>query len=125
MNRTKVVAAIIKKDNLSLIVQRNKNKHLGLKWEFPGGKVEFKETLKEALIREIKEELNITINVHQKIGEEIYKDSKINVILHYFLCSHQSGTLKLNDHENFAWVNKKNFKKYEFVEGDGNILSLL
>jgi len=125
MNRTKVVAAIIKKDNLSLIVQRNKNKHLGLKWEFPGGKVESKETLKEALIREIKEELNITINVHQKIGEEKYKDSKINVILHYFLCSHQSGTLKLNEHENFAWVNKKNFKKYEFVEGDGNILSLL
>jgi len=125
MNRTKVVAAIIKKDNLSLIVQRNKNKHLGLKWEFPGGKVESKETLKEALIREIKEELNITINVHQKIGEEKYKDSKINVILHYFLCSHQSGTLKLNEHENFAWVNKKNFKKYEFVEGDGNILPLL
>ena len=125
MNRTKVVAAIIKKDNLSLIVQRNKNKHLGLKWEFPGGKVESKETLKEALIREIKEELNITINVHQKIGEEKYKDSKINVIMHYFLCSHQSGTLKLNEHENFAWVNKKNFKKYEFVEGDGNILSLL
>ncbi len=125
MNRTKVVAAIIKKDNLSLIVQRNKNKHLGLKWEFPGGKVESKETLKEALVREIKEELNITINVHQKIGEEIYIDSKINVILHYFLCSHKSGTLKLNEHENFAWVNKKNFKKYEFVEGDGKILSLI
>ena len=125
MNPVKVVAAIIQKDNLSLIVQRNKNKHLGLKWEFPGGKVESKETLEEALIREIKEELNITINVHQKIGEEKYKDSKINVILHYFLCSHQSGTLKLNEHENFAWVNKKNFKKYEFVEGDGNILSLL
>ena len=125
MNPIKVVAAIIKKDNLSLIVQRNKNKHLGLKWEFPGGKVESKETLEEALIREIKEELNITINVHQKIGEEKYKDSKINVILHYFLCSHQSGTIKLNEHENFAWVNKKNFKKYEFVEGDGNILPLL
>ena len=125
MNPIKVVAAIIKKDNLSLIVQRNKNKHLGLKWEFPGGKVESKETLEEALIREIKEELNITINVHQKIGEEKYKDSKIYVILHYFLCSHQSGTIKLNEHENFTWVSKKNFKKYEFVEGDGNILHLL
>ena len=125
MNPIKVVAAIIKKDNLSLIVQRNKNKHLGLKWEFPGGKVESKETLEEALIREIKEEINITINVHQKVGEEKYKDRKINVILHYFLCSHQSGTIKLNEHENFAWVNRKNFKKYEFVEGDGNILKLL
>ena len=39
MGPTKVVAAIIKKNNLFLIVQRNRNKHLGLKWEFPGGKV--------------------------------------------------------------------------------------
>ena len=125
MNFATVVAAIIKKDNLSLIVQRNKNKHLGLKWEFPGGKVEPRETLEEALIREIKEELNILIDVHKKIGEEKYKDSKINIILHYFLCSHQSGTIKLTEHENYGWVYKKNFKKYEFVEGDGNILHLL
>ena len=125
MNPIKVVAAIIKKDNLSLIVQRNKNKHLGLKWEFPGGKVEPKETLEEALIREIKEELNITINVHNKIGVEKYKDSKINVILHYFICSFQSGIIKLYEHENFVWVEKKDFIKYDFAEGDGNILALL
>ena len=70
MNLSTVVAAIIRKNDLCLIVQRNKNKHLGLKWEFPGGKVEDQETLEEALIREIKEELNITINVHKKIGKE-------------------------------------------------------
>ena len=54
MNPTNVVAAIIKKNNRYLIVQRNKNKHLGLKWEFPGGKVKSDETLEESLIREIK-----------------------------------------------------------------------
>ena len=70
MGQTKVVAAIIKKNNLFLIVQRNRNKHLGLKWEFPGGKVLSNETSKEALIREIKEELNVTINVQEKIAEE-------------------------------------------------------
>ena len=58
MNQTQVVAAIIKEENRYLIVQRNRNKHLGLKWEFPGGKVGFKESFKKALIREIKEELN-------------------------------------------------------------------
>ena len=51
-----VVAAIIKKNTKYLIAKRNRNKHLGLKWEFPGGKVELNETLEEALIREIKEE---------------------------------------------------------------------
>ena len=57
MNQFTVVAAIIKKDSLYLIVQRNKHKYLGLKWEFPGGKVESGETFKEALLREIEEEL--------------------------------------------------------------------
>ena len=74
MGPTKVVAAIIKKNNLFLIVQRNRNKHLGLKWEFPGGKVLSKETSTNALIREIKEELNVTINVQEKIAEEKSKE---------------------------------------------------
>ena len=125
MNSTTVVAAIIKKNNSFLIVQRNKDKHLGLKWEFPGGKVEFTESLEEALIREIKEELNITINIQNQIGVEKYKDSKINVILHYFICSLHSGIIKLNEHENFVWIKKKDFVKYSFAEGDGNILALL
>ena len=104
-----VVAAIIKKDNFYLIVQRNRNKYMGLKWEFPGGKVETNETFHEALSREIQEELNIQINVHEKIAEEKYKDDQINIILHYYLCSEKSGTTILNEHENIAWVEKEDF----------------
>ncbi|MBS56772.1 MAG: NUDIX hydrolase [Rickettsiales bacterium] len=122
---THVVAAIIKKDAHFLIVQRNKNKHLGLKWEFPGGKVNANEEFEEALKREIKEELNISIKIYEKIAEEGYKDEKIDIILHYYLCSQKNGTIKLNEHENLAWVEKKDFKKYNFAEGDGNILSSL
>ncbi len=122
---TNVVAAIIKKDNQFLVVQRNRKKHLGLKWEFPGGKVQESETFEEALLREIKEELNITINIHEKIAEEKYKDDKIDIVLYYYLCSLKNGMMKLNEHENFAWVEKKDFNKYDFAEGDGNILSLL
>ena len=125
MNSTNVVAAIIKKGNLYLIVQRNRNKHLGLKWEFPGGKVYSNETFEEALKREIKEELNITVNMHEKIAEEKYKDDKIDIVLHYYLCSHKSGAMKLSEHEAFSWVDKKDLYKYDFVEGDGNIISLL
>jgi len=120
-----VVAAIIKKDNSYLIAQRNKNKYMGLKWEFPGGQVEPNETFHEALSREIQEELSIDINVDEKIAEEKYKDDQINIILHYYLCSEKSGTIRLNEHENIAWVEKEDFDKYDFVEGDGNVLSLL
>ena len=125
MKAKDVVAAIIKKDNLYLIAQRNKNKYMGLTWEFPGGKVESNETFHEALSREIQEELNIQINVHEKIAEEKYKDDQIDIILHYYLCSEKSGTTILNEHENIAWVEKQDFDKYDFVEGDGNVLSLL
>ena len=125
MKSKDVVAAIIKKDNLYLIVQRNRNKYMGLKWEFPGGKVEPNETFHEALSREIQEELNVNINVYEKIAEEKYKDDQIDIILHYYLCSEKSGTTRLNEHENIAWVKKKDFDKYDFVEGDGNVLSVL
>tara|TARA_B100001029_G_C15018777_1_gene429144 strand:+ start:813 stop:1184 length:372 start_codon:yes stop_codon:yes gene_type:complete len=122
---TNVVAAIIKKDNHFLIVKRNRKKHLGLKWEFPGGKVQENETFEEALIREIKEELNIKISLQDKIAEEKYKDEKIDIVLHYFLCTQEDGTIELNEHEDLAWVEKKDFDKYNFAEGDGNILALL
>ena len=125
MKSNNVVAAIIEKDNYYLIVQRNKDKYFGLKWEFPGGKVEPNETLKEALFREIEEELNIGIYIHKKIAEEKYKDKQINITLHYYLCSEKNGTIKLNEHENLKWIEKKDFIKYDFVEGDGNVLSLL
>ena len=120
-----VVAAIIKKNNLYLIAQRNRHKHLGLKWEFPGGKVNPNETFEKALSREIKEELSISILIHNKIAEENFKDEKINVKLHYFICTHTSGLITLNEHENFAWVEKKDFDKYDFAEGDRDIISLL
>ena len=125
MKSIHVVAAIIKKDNKYLIVQRNKNKHLGLKWEFPGGKVNENENFEDALKREIREELNIPINIYKKIAEEEYKDEKIDIVLHYYLCSQKNGTIKLNEHENLAWVEKKDFEKYDFAEGDSNILSSL
>ena len=125
MKTKDVVAAIIKKDNSYLIAQRNKNKYMGLKWEFPGGQVEPNETFHEALSREIKEELNIDINVDEKIAEEKYKVDEIDIILHYYLCSEKSGTIRLSEHEDIAWIETKDFHKYSFVEGDGNVLSLL
>ena len=122
---TNVVAAVIKKNNLYLVVQRNREKHMGLKWEFPGGKVNKNEKFEDALKREILEELSISINIKKKIAEENYKDEKINIVLHYYLCSKKNGIIELNEHEKLAWVKKNEFNKYDFAEGDGNILSLL
>ena len=125
MKKFDVVAAVIVKDNKFFIAQRNRNKHMGLCWEFPGGKVEKNENFEQALKREIKEELNISILINKKIGVENYQDNKINVKLHYYLCSHIDGDFILNEHEDSAWVAKNEFNKYNFAEGDKDIISLL
>ena len=65
-----VVAAVIKKNNLYFIAQRNRNKHFAYYWEFPGGKVDNQETFENALKREIKEELSINIAVLKHIASE-------------------------------------------------------
>ena len=125
MKKFDVVAAIIIKNNKFFIAQRNRNKHMGLCWEFPGGKVEKGETFEIALKREIKEELNIDIDIKSKLGEENYQDEKINVKLHYYICSHINGKIYLNEHEDSVWVSKNEFKNYNFAEGDSDIINLL
>tara|TARA_B100000989_G_C19503934_1_gene455578 strand:- start:857 stop:1234 length:378 start_codon:yes stop_codon:yes gene_type:complete len=125
MEKINVAAAIITKDNKYFIAKRNKNKHLGGFYEFPGGKQDINETLQQTVIREIKEELNIHVQVGNKLGEEYYKDDKINVHLHYFFCKIISGEIILNEHEDSAWITKEEFKNYNFAEGDSDIISLL
>ena len=125
MKKINVAAAIITKDNKYFIAKRNKNKHLGGFYEFPGGKQDVNETLRQTVIREIKEELNIHVQVGNKLGEEHYKDDKINVHLHYFFCKIISGNIILNEHEDSAWISKEEFQNYNFAEGDSDIISLL
>ena len=125
MAKINVVAAVIKRNNQYLIAQRNRKKYLSWMWEFPGGKVEENESFEECLKREIEEELSIKINIHKKITETEYKDDKIDILLHYFLCSIKSGKIQLNEHEDLAWIEAMDFDKFNFAGGDDSILSLL
>ncbi len=125
MSSRDVVAAIIKKDDCYLLAKRNKEKYMGLKWEFPGGKVEKDESFEEALSREILEELNVNIEIHNKVAEERYQDDEINIVLHYYMCSLIDTDIVLSEHEAIEWVKKQDFLNYEFVPGDGDITSLI
>ena len=120
-----VVAAIIKKNNKYFIAQRNRNKHLGLQWEFPGGKVNNQEKFENALKREILEELSININIKKKITSKKYKDKKVNVILHYFMCETFDDIIKLSEHENMKWVDKNDLVNFNLTLGDSKIIKYL
>ncbi len=120
-----VVAAVIKKGNKYLIAQRNRNKHFAFHYEFPGGKVDNGETFEIALQREIKEELSIDIKIQEKISSQKHKDNKINVKIHYFLCEHLDGKIKLSEHEDMCWSTKMDLYNYKMAPGDSKIIKFL
>lgn len=121
-----VVAAIIKdsKGNI-LIAQRNLKKSQGGLWEFPGGKVEPNETKEKALIREIKEELDMDIKVDSLFDENkfSYPEKVINLIA--FNCSMLNNNYKSLEHEKVEWVTINELDNYEFAPADINIVNKL
>ena len=120
-----VVAAVIKKNNLYFIAQRNRNKHFAFCWEFPGGKVDNQETFENALKREIKEELSINIKVINHIASEKHKDDTIDVEVHYFLCESINEFIFLSEHEDMKWVYKQDLSNYKLAPGDSKIIKYL
>ncbi|MEG0073553.1 MAG: (deoxy)nucleoside triphosphate pyrophosphohydrolase [Clostridia bacterium] len=120
-----VVAAVIKENDKILIAKRNLKKSQGGLWEFPGGKIEVGETSEEALIREIKEELDVNITVDKYLTEEkfIYPEKEINLIA--FKAKILSGELTLNEHEQIEWIDKKSLDNYKFAPADKFIVEYL
>lgn len=119
-----VVAAIIENnDGDILIAKRNLNKTQGGLWEFPGGKIEKNESADDAIKREIKEELNINIEINKWLIEKkhVYPEKTINLIL----CSAKwtGGELNLSEHEDSKWIKKEDIFNYEFAEADSEIIN--
>ena len=120
-----VVAAVIKKNNKYFIAQRNRHKHFAFHWEFPGGKVDNDESFEQALKREIYEELSINIKIKKKITSEKYKDDKIDVEVHYFLCELTDEDIILSEHEDMKWLLKKDLLNFKLAPGDSKIINYL
>ena len=97
----------------------------GQVWEFPGGKVNKDESFEKALKREILEELSININIITKIASEKFKDEKINVKVHYFLCEKLDEDIFLLEHEDMKWVIKKDLLNFKLTPGDSKIVKHL
>jgi 8-oxo-dGTP diphosphatase len=123
MKRTKIVAAIIRKDNKILCTQRSiKDKYLALKWEFPGGKIEEGETHQEALIREIKEELNIDIKVNDFFMTIDHSYNSFHIKMHTYLCEMNDEVIKLNNHHHYQWLYLNQLNKLDWAEADIEIV---
>ncbi len=114
-----VTAAIIEHDGKYLITQRPKDAHNGLRWEFPGGKLDFGEDPRECLEREIMEELGIKIKAEEilEYSSHVYGGEK-HIVLLGFKCKYLSGTIKKLKINDFAWVTPEEMGKYDLTEAD-------
>ncbi|WP_321368433.1 (deoxy)nucleoside triphosphate pyrophosphohydrolase [uncultured Draconibacterium sp.] len=117
-----VTCAIIIQNGKVLVAQNNESSDHPLQWEFPGGKIKSGETAKACIVREIKEELNLHVQVQEKLipVEHDYKIKCIRLIP--FVCVVISGDVKLNDHKAVKWLTMDELTELDWAEADRRLL---
>ncbi len=119
---TEVVAALIGCDGRFLICQRPAHKARGLLWEFVGGKVELGETKEQALVRECREELGVTVRVGEVFLEVMHAYPDLMVHLTLFRATIEKGTPRCLEHNDLRWITAAEIPKYNFCPADAVIL---
>ena len=124
LKRIKVVAAIIHRDGKILATQRAEGEYKD-GWEFPGGKVEIGESLEQAIIREIQEELNLTINPIRVFHTVEYDYPTFHLSMTLFLCTIRGGVMKMNVHEGIKWCKQNELASLEWLPADVEVVNKL
>lgn len=122
---TEVVAALIWDKDKFLICQRPAEKARALLWEFAGGKVEPGETKEQALVRECREELDITLSVNDMFMEVIHHYPDISVRLTLFSTTIADGVPQKLEHNDLRWITVDDIPRYQFCPADTQILEQL
>lgn len=120
-----VAAALIQRDGRYLITTRREGTHLAGLWEFPGGKRRPGEQVEECLKRELREELDIEVEVHEALKTIEHAYPGVVVRLHFFRCSIISGEVRPKEEQEFRWVHPYEFGLYEFPPADAQLLQEL
>jgi len=111
-------ALILNETGQILVVQRSRSMKPPLKWEFPGGKIEAGETPEACLIREIQEELNVTIEILEPRRSHVYHYPALSIQLMPFIARIVSGQIVLQEHAQFQWVDKLTLSQLDWAEAD-------
>lgn len=114
----KVTCAIIENESKILVVQRSSAMNLPLKWEFPGGKIENGESEEECIVREIKEELNLDIEVSKRLNSSMFDYPNISIELIPFVAKQVGGQIKLSEHADFKYLAKDVLLNLDWAEAD-------
>ena len=121
-----VGTGIIVRNGKIFIGQRPEGKPLAGLWEFPGGRQEEGESMEECLKRELKEELSVEATIGKHIMDTTYRYPENEFCLHvYMVTIPDNAKIKLNVHQNCAWVSSKDMNNYEFPPADVAIIKKL
>lgn len=123
MKKVKVVAAIIRKNEKILATKRGSGEFEDL-WEFPGGKIEPHETPEDALKREIKEELNASIQINKFLVNISYDYPTFHLDMDCYMCELTSD-ISLLEHKDACWISKDEFDTIKWIPADIQILDVL
>lgn len=124
MKTINVVAAIIIKDNKSFATQRGYGEFKD-GWEFPGGKVEQGEAPENAIVREIKEELDTVIEVKEYFDTVEYDYPNFHLSMKCYICTVVSGKLELLEHEAAKWLDKDSLDSVAWLPADLGLVDKL
>jgi 8-oxo-dGTP diphosphatase len=125
MNIIKVVCGIIWQDDKFFIARRKPEKSMGGYWEFPGGKIEADESPQEALERELREELEMLVDVKEYFFTNVHHYEKISVELISYQATFISSSFLLVDHDAYEWIQINDALNYKFAPADIPILNEL
>ena len=123
MRITEVVAALIWNGDKFMICQRPAHKARGLLWEFVGGKVELGETKEQALIRECREELAITLDVGDVFMDVVHEYPDLTVHLTLFNATIAEGEPQKLEHNDIMWITPREIPNFMFCPADEEILA--
>ena len=122
---TEVVAALIWRGERFMICQRPAHKTRGLLWEFVGGKVEAGETKEQALIRECREELAVTLSVGDVFMDVLHEYPDLTVHLTLFHATIAEGVPQRLEHNDIRWITPNQIPDYDFCPADVEILKTI
>ncbi|MDZ7314792.1 MAG: A/G-specific adenine glycosylase [candidate division KSB1 bacterium] len=118
-----VAAGLVWKDGKLLIDRRREDDMLGGLWEFPGGKIKENETPEQTVVREIKEELGIDVEVTEHFMSLNHGYTHFTITLHVFSCRHRFGEPQAIDCAEWRWVTREELPRYAFPRADGKIIA--
>jgi A/G-specific adenine glycosylase len=117
-----IAVAVIWKNGKVLIGKRKETQMLGGLWEFPGGKQNEEESLEDTVIREVKEETDLTVSVEHLYSQVNHAYSHFKITLHGYKCSYVSGKEKAKTTDEIVWVSLKEFEKYPFPKANKKLI---